>query len=231
MRFLSLLLFFAACSSSAAERQIELRASGISVPFFDTAGKLTHRLEAKRGTKAGALQQLHEVELVYFSATQPNVIVQKLIAADATWDEQKELLVGRGAVTVATEENRLTGEGFDFALPTSMLHIHRAFKMENSELVLTSDRATVELLVKRAGDQVKVTDVKRCEATGNLHIVVQRTARRSYQFDEAFSEIAVYESATQLVTFPRAVRYFKAGRPAGGSDTTEIFVGPKQAKP
>lgn len=230
MRSLLPLLLLIAGPALAADR-IELRAQGISVPFFDPAGRLTHRLEAKRGTKAGELQELREVELVYFSAAQPDVIVQKLVAADATWDERKELLVGRGAITVATEENRLTGEGFDFALATSRLHIHRNFKMENVELVLTSDRATVDLMMERAGDEVKVRDVKRCEAIGNLRIVVQKTARRTYRFDEAVSDLAIYESATQLVTLPHPVRYFKAGKPAGGSETTEIHVGPKPAKP
>jgi hypothetical protein len=184
----------------------EVSASGISIPFFDDAGRLTHKMLAKVGTKSGQLQKLQEIEIHYFSATDPNVIVQKLEAEDATWDDKKETLVGRGPIVVATVENRLTGNGFDFALATSLLHIHENFTMTNREVIVTSDRATVELIVERAGDNVKVRDVKRCEAIGHLQIVVQPTATKTYPFEKAFSEIAIYDGSQQTVTLPKPTR-------------------------
>lgn len=193
---------------------VELSASGISVPFFNDAGKLTHKLLAKHGTKVGNVQNLHEVQVHYFSAADSNVVVQKLEAAEATWDNRKETLVGRGSIVVATDENRLTGEGFDFALATSLLHIHRNFTMTNREVVVTSDRAIVELLVEKEGENVKVRDVKRCEAIGNLQIVTQPTATQEYRFDKALSEIAIYDGATQTVTLPKPIRTFSKGREA-----------------
>lgn len=184
----------------------EVSASGISIPFFDDAGRLTHKMLAKIGTKSGQLQKLQEIEIHYFSATDPTVIVQKLEAADATWDDTKETLVGRGPIVVATVENRLTGKGFDFALATSLLHIHQNFTMTNREVVVTSDRATVELIVERAGDNMKVRDVKRCEAIGHLQITVQPTATKTYPFEKASSEIAIYDGPTQTVTLPKPTR-------------------------
>jgi len=83
----------------------EMKATGISLPFFDQAGKLTHRLLAKTGTMAGGIQKLHGVELHYFAPEDPKVIVQKLEAGEATWDEKKETLVGSGPIVVATIEH------------------------------------------------------------------------------------------------------------------------------
>jgi hypothetical protein len=214
---------FAACLlvGSGRARDVEVNATGISIPFFSPAGKLTHRLTATHGTKAGELQKLKEVELVYFSATKPNEIVQKLVATDATWDDKKEVLRGDGALLIATEENRITGDGFDFTLATALVHIHRQFKMENSELLVTSDRATVELIMERNADETKVRDVKRCEATGHLEIVVQPTAKKRYDFTKAYSETAIYEGATRVIEFPQTVRYTrKDGTPASSNMLT-----------
>lgn len=189
-------------------RAVELAASGISAPFFNEAGQLTHKMVAARGALAGSVRRLEQIEIHYYSLTKPNTIVQKVLADEATWDEQKETLTGTRSIVVATEENRLTGEGFDFALATSLLHIHRNFQMENREMILTSDRATAELLVSRSGDSVQVRDVKWCDAEGNLQILVQPTATREHPFQKASSEIAHYDGATKVVTLPREIRAF-----------------------
>jgi hypothetical protein len=199
-----------ALAALPAGRAAEMKASGISLPFFDAAGKLTHRLLAKTGTMAGGLQKLHGVELQYFSPTDPSLVVQKLEAGEATWDEKEETLMGRGSIVVATIENRLTGNGFDFTLATSLLHIHRNFTMTNAEASLTSDRATIELIVERSGDEeVKVRDVKRCEAIGNLHIVIQPAAQKRSHFKEAFSDLAIYDGVTKIVELPNPTRTLK----------------------
>lgn len=210
------MFLFCGLLPSWGARNLELNASGITFPFFDEHGKLTHRLTAKTGTKAGELQNLQEVELHYFSATEPNVIVQKLRAADATWDAKKELLAGTGPIEVATEENRLTGVGFDFALGTSLLRIHREFKMENDEVIATGDHASVELIVQRAGERVKVRDVKRCEVVGHLQMAVQPTAKKRYDFTRAHSERAIYDGGKRVIEFPERVRYTRKD----GTDAT-----------
>lgn len=230
MRVSTLLLFLVAdCASSFAKPgAVEMRAEGIALPFFDAAGKPTHRLSAKQGAMAGTTQKLKEVELVYFSAKDPNVIVQKLVASDAIWDAKREVLTGEGPIQVVTEENTLTGEGFDFAFATSLLHIHRNFVMTNPEVRLTSDRAVVELIVEQRGEEKKVRDVKRCDAIGNFHAVVQSTARQKYVFEEAWSAVASYEGATRIITFPQPMRYVAKGR-RGEAQTMSIDLSPKPA--
>ncbi len=162
VRFLLFFLLGGLVTGLAQKKSVELKADGIAVPFFDATGKLTHRLSAKTGVVTGATQSLREVELVYYSAKDPQRIVQTLTAADALWDSKKETLTGRGAIEVVTEESKLTGEGFDFTFSTALLHLHRAFTMSNADLRLKSDRATVELIVEQKGEDRKVRDVKRC---------------------------------------------------------------------
>ena len=229
MRPLAIIVLAAAGLVCAGARDIEVSATGISVPFFDAAGKATHRLTARHGSKAGVLQNLRDVELVYFSATDPHVIVQKLITSDALWDARRDRLTGGGAILVATEQNRLTGEGFDFSLATSRLNIHRDFKMENRELVVTSDRAVVDLLVERTQDAMRVRDVKSCEAIGHLEIVVQPTAKRRYEFVQAFSEFATYDGATQKIELPRPIRYVRKDGSEAQSNRVTIDLAPKPA--
>lgn len=224
MRFhvLRCLLASAMFVAGGGLRAAEFVATGISIPFFDAAGNLTHRMMAQNGTRAGALQNLRGVEIHYFEPGDPKTIVQKLEAQEATWDDKKETLVGRGPIVVATVENRLTGQGFDFALATSLLHIHRDFAMSNDEVVLTSDRATVELLIEKSGEDVKVRDVKRCEAIGNLHIVTQPAAETKYRFKEAFSDLAIYDGASQMVTLPHPTRLLKSDGGKGNANTLTI---------
>jgi hypothetical protein len=217
------LLFLAlAALSGSGVRGAQVSATGISIPFFNDAGKLTHRLLAKSGTKSGDIQNLRSVEVHYFAPADPKVIVQKIEASEATWDAKKETLVGYGAIVVATLENRLTGDGFDFALATALLHIHRNFTMTNRELRLTSDRATIELIVDRKDEDVKVTDVKRCEAIGNLHIVVQPAAYEKYRLKEAFSDLAIYDGATKIVSLPHPTRTLKVDGGEGRFNTLTI---------
>jgi hypothetical protein len=215
-----LFLLLALLTESGA-RAAEIAATGISIPFFDDAGKLTHRMIAKSGTKSGAVQKLHGIEIHYFAPNDPSVIVQKLEAAEAIWDERAWTLVGRGLIVVATVDNRLTGDGFDFALTTSLLHIHKNLTMSNREVRLTSDRAKIELVVER-GQDLKVRDVRRCEAIGNLHIVVQPTARKKYLFKEAFSDLAIYDGVDKSVEFPNPTRVLKTDGGVGHFQTFRI---------
>lgn len=220
-----LALFFTLAAAARAASAGEMAASGISWPFFDAAGKLTHKLIAQTGTMSGDIRKLHGVELHYFSASEPNVIVQKLEATEASWDDKKETLAGHGAIAVSTVENRLTGEGFDFSLATSLLHIHRNFTMSNAEALLTSDRATIELVVEKGGENLKVRDVKRCEAIDHLHIVIHPAAQKRYPFKEAFSDLAVYEGATKVVTLPHPTRALKSDGGEIQSKTMTFLLG------
>ena len=190
----------------------EIAAEGIMLPFFDAAGRRTHALRAERGTQRGSSQTLTSAELVYFSADEPNRIVQRVQAETATWDTAKETLTSDGRVVVTTDFNRLSGEGFDFSTATSLLRIHRAFTLENTEVKLTSDRAAIELAPDRAGRGVRGSDVKRCEAQGNLVVTVLPTARKEYPCDQAFSTIAIYDGDTQTIELPQPTRTFKRGR-------------------
>lgn len=212
VRFLLIFVLAGVVTGLAQKKSVELKADGIAVPFFDASGRLTHRLNAKTGVVTGAAQSLREVELVYYSATDPQRVVQTLLAADALWDPRKETLTGRGAIEVITEESKLTGEGFDFTLSTALLHLHRAFTMTNADLRLTSDRATVELIVEQKGADRKVRDVKRCEAIGHLHVVIAPAARERYNVEELWSPLAIYDGATQIITFPQPTRSLVKGR-------------------
>jgi hypothetical protein len=223
-RFLSRIIGLAALAGVPRLDAAELVATGISVPFFNAAGTLTHRMLAKDGTKTGNLQKMRGVEIHYFAPGDPKTIVQKIEAEEATWDTKQETLVGRGPIVVATVENRLTGVGFDFALATSLLHIYRHFSMANSEVLITSDRATIELIVEQGSDELKVRDVKRCEAIGNLHIVTQPTAVKKYRFKEAFSDVAIYDGATQIVSLPHPTRTLQPDGGQGHVNTLTIHL-------
>lgn len=207
-------------------RAVELAASGLSIPFFNDAGELTHKVIAQRGLMVDALQHLQVVEIAYFAPGDPTRVIQRVTAAEATWDEKREILAGRGMIEVETEENRLTGQGFDFALATSQLNIERDFTMTNRELRLTSDRAVVDLVIQRKGEEVKVRDVRRCEALGNLQIHVLPTAENRYHFDDAFSDRAIYESATHTITLPNQIRFVR-GRRSSTSNKFEIKLDEK----
>ena len=225
--FTALALFFALQSAPAVAG--EMKASGISVPFFNAAGKLSHRLLAKSGTLSDGVHSLQGVALHYFSPDDPTVIVQKLETAEATWDDRKETLAGQGSLVVATVEHRITGEGFDFALATSLLHIHRQFTMTNDEALLTSDRATIELIVER-GTGVKVRDVKRCEAIGNLHVVIQPAAQSRYRFKEAFSDLAIYDGVTRNVVLPNQTRTLQVSGGEARFNRMEFLLGDQAKK-
>ena len=190
----------------------ELAASGLSFPFFDESGKLTHKVIAQHATMSGPVQQLRDVVIDYFADGDPKRVVQRVTAREATWDEKRETLEGRGEVIVETLENRLTGDGFLFELGRAQLNIHRNFNMANSEVLLTSDRAVVDLVIQRADDQVKLRDVRRCEAIGNLRVKVLPTATRRYNFEEARSERGVYDGATHTVEIPQSVQLLKNGQ-------------------
>jgi hypothetical protein len=200
----------------------ELSATGISIPFFTDAGKLTHRMKASSAVKTGTVQTMHEVEIQYFAPGDPSLIVQKVQMADATWDDQKQTLVGGGTVVVATVESRLTGEGFDFALETALLRIHRNFTLTNDDVRLTSNRAIIELIVEKKDSAVKVRDVRRCEAVGDLHIVVQPAAHSKYGVREAFSHRAIYDGATGIITLPEPKRTLQADGGQGNFNTLTL---------
>lgn len=210
-RWTHLIITCAMCAGVCvpSTRAAELTASGLSFPFFDSAGVLTHKVVAKHGSKAGTTQRLQEVEIEYYEAGDPRRVVQRLIATEATWEEKKEILSGGAAIVVETEENRLTGEGFHFALGTSRLNIHRNFTMTNPELVLTSDRAVVDLVIDRKDESVKLRDVHRCEAIGNLRVKILPTATKKYDYEEAHSQRAVYIGATHTIDMPEPTRLSK----------------------
>ncbi len=194
-----------------ALRAAELTAVQMTLPFFDDTGRPTHKITAQRGTFKGALTILTNVELVYFSATEPGKIIQRLQAAEAIWDNRQETLTGKGSLTVTTDEHRLTGEGFIFALRTSRLNILRAFTLENKEVRLTSDQAIVDFEPGKNVASLRARDVRRCEATGNLVVVVLPTARKKYPCDRALSNTAIYDAALRTIQLPRPTRIFATG--------------------
>lgn len=227
MNRLLMVLFALAMTGPRSHGAVELSASGLSFPFFDEAGKLTHKVIAERGSKAGPLQNLQTVEIQYFANGDPQQIVQRVLASEATWDEKKEILEGGGAIAVETEENRLTGEGFRFELGRSQLNVHRNFSMTNPEVVLTSDRAVVDLVLDRNDDDVALRDVRRFEAMGNLRVRVLPTATKNYDYDEAQSERAIYDGATHTIRIPQQTRLVKRGRAPATTTQFTIKLDPK----
>jgi hypothetical protein len=211
-------------------RAADLKMAGISVPFFDPAGKPTHRLIAQEGRLSGGHQILKKIEVVYFSAADPAVIVQRVTAAEAQWDAAEKILSGSGAIAVATEENQLSGSGFDFALATSQLRIHRDFIMANREVRLTSDRATIDLVVDHADNRMKFRDVRRCEAAGRLQVQIQSGARKKYPFESATSDLAIYVGETRIITFPHETRILAQGN-TGTFRHMEVDLKPTAAPP
>jgi hypothetical protein len=207
---------------------IRLAATGISIPIFDEAGILTHRLTSERGTLAGAQYHLEGVELVTLSPTDPTRVVRRMRTVEANWDQRKEVLEGPGAVHVETEDTKLHGEEFRFELGTAQLTIARNFALANPDVVLNSDRAIVDLVIDREEDDVRVRDLKRFEAAGNLHVVVQPAAQARYNFDEAFSDRAIYDGASHTITLPNEVRLRRDGQ-MGVTQRLDIELGERGA--
>lgn len=205
----------------------ELAARGLSFPFFDDTGKLTHKVTARHGTMTGAVRRLGEVEIEYYENGDPARVIQRVKAAAATWNETTEILEGPGAIAVETDENRLTGEGFRFELRRSQLHIHRDFAMTNREVLLTSDRAVVDLVLERSDEAVKLRDVKRCEAFGNLRVKVLPTATRKYTYDQADSERAIYDGVLHTIFIPQRADVLKNGRVSTVNDGIEYRLDEK----
>lgn len=200
----------ASCGGPALASAAEIAAQEISTPFYDEAGRLTHRITARRGVWRGEQQKLEDVEVLYYDASK-GPVPQRLRAREAIFDQKRNTLTGEGAVTVETGTSRLSGEGFDFALASSQLNIHRAFRLEHPDVVLTSDRAIITLAVEKAGAQVKLRDVQRCEARDNLHLVFSAAGRKKSQCDEAFSDLAIYDGVAQTVELPHRVRALRDG--------------------
>ena len=200
------LLASVALAASPLARAIEITAEGITAPVFDAAGHKTHELKARRGTGSPTQKHLEGVEVRYFALDDATRVVQRVLTDEATWDQTKGTLTGNGAVTVENPLSTLSGRGFDFALATSVLNVQREFKLIMPEFVLTSDRAIAELAVERSGDRMKIRDLKRCEATDNLRIVVLPAGKKSFEFAEATSTHAIYDGSTRIVTFPNPLR-------------------------
>lgn len=215
--FLALIL--PAATTSAAEMVLR----GVSYPFFNEAGQLTHRVNADYATKTGEKRVLSGVLVEYFEAGDPKRVTQRITASEATWNETQQTMAGEGAIVIETDVNRLSGEGFLFTLARSQVEIHRQFAMSNDEVDLTSDRAVVDLVLERDGkDQtdVRVRDVKRCEAIGHLHLKVRPAARGKYEVDEAKSERAVYDGATHTIKIPQDAQMMHKGRAWTSSEFT-----------
>lgn len=205
-----LFLAFALLPAAAlrAAPGVEITLSGLSMPVFSPAGELTHRIVARDGTKTGAVQVLRGVEVQSLAPGDPTRVLHTLTTDEAQWDEKKGTLVGRGRVNLVTPESRVAGEGFDFTLATSLLHVHRDFSLRNDELLLTSDRATVEAGMQKAGNGVKFRDIRRCEAVGHLEITVQPSAVGTYLFEKASSERAIYDGEQRTIDLPEPTRTF-----------------------
>jgi hypothetical protein len=65
---------------------------------------------------------------------------------------------------------------------------------------------------------VKLRDVKRCEAIGHLHVKVEPAARKKFGVDEAFSDRAIYDGASNTLFLPDETRTLTNGQP-GKLDT------------
>lgn len=190
----------------------EVTVDGLSLPFFNEAGALTHKLVAKHGVATGETKQLEEAEILYFAADDPTHVIQRVAAATAVWNEKAGTLTGGGLVEVRTETSQLSGEGFDFTLATSVLHIQRTFRMANPDFVLTGDRATADLLIDKRGEQLKLRDVRRCEAEGDLHLVASSGHPSKLPFQEAFTDLGIYEGMAHTITLPHPIRFIDGTR-------------------
>lgn len=201
-------------------------ARNISYPFFNEAGQLTHRVKAESAAQTGKARKLRGVVVEYFEAGDPVRVTQRITAKEATWDEKKQTLAGEGAIAIETEASRLSGEGFLFALERSQMEIHRKFAMSDPEVDLTSDRAVIDLVLEREGKgetAVRVRDVKRFEALGNLHVKVRPAAVGKYEVDEANSERAVYDGATHTITIPQETQLMRKGKRWTSSEFTYVL--------
>ena len=208
---------------------VEFRADGLAVPFFNERGQLSHKLTAERGRMVASRHHLESVVIEYYSGTQPDLVVQRVQAERAVWDDGRQTLSGDGRVEVETEESRLAGTGFDFALDSAVLNIHRDFRLSTAEAVVTSERATVDLVLEREGETLRFRDIRRCIAERNVHIVIAAAERKRHGIDEAVSERVVYDGRARTITSPGTVRALRAGREST-SATVNVQLGPARGR-
>lgn len=231
MHFPLLRLLAVACVGAAlAAPAPEIAMTGLSVPVFNAAGELTHRIVAREGVKSGPVQKLRTVEVLFFAPGDPTKVTQKIETDEAEWNDRKKILTGERRVQVTTLESTLSGEKFDFALATSLLHIHRDFSLRNAELQLNSDRATIELVVEHAGETVKFRDVKRWEASGHLVITVAPAAVAHYRFEKAYSERAIYDGEARTIVLPEPTRTISKDL-TSTVQTMRLNLGPRESPP
>lgn len=225
-KFGPLACFLALLFPSVSFAAVEMTARNISYPFFNQAGRLTHRIKAESAAQTGQVRNLRGVVVEYFEAGDPTRVTQRIAASEAVWDDKQQTLAGDGAISVETDVNRLSGEGFLFALERSRMDIHRKFAMSNEEVDLTSDRAVIDLVLERSGkddSEVRVRDIKRCEATGNLHVKVRPAAKDKFEVDEASSERAVYDGATHTITIPKESQLMRKGKRWTSSEASFVL--------
>ena len=76
--------------------------------------------------------------------------------------------------------------------------------------------------MEQSAADFKVRDVKRCDAIGNLHLVVQPAAQSKYRIKEAFSDLAIYDGVKQIIRLPRPTRTLQADGGTGHFETLAI---------
>ena len=94
------------------------------------------------------------------------------------------------------------------------------------DLELEGRRALVLGSSSGLGRAVAVTLV----AEGAAVAVVSRD-REKYPFDEAFSEIAIYDRAANTIAFPRQLRTIRDGREMSRTDSAVFKLPPQSVAP
>lgn len=206
MRALLLTLFFlTAIGTQAASRVNIVKVEGLTIPFFDPAGRMTHKLTAKSGTLQGEDRVLHDAEELYFAADDSSKVVQRINAEEAVYSEKKQTLTGSGPLRVTTLASQLSGVGFDFSLGTSVLNLHRDVRMQDPEFVVTGDRGNAELVIEKTGDKLEYRGIRGAKFTGNLHLVTLKRGKK-IRIEEAFTDVAIFDGFTRTITLPNELR-------------------------
>lgn len=60
-------------------------------------------------------------------------------------------------------------------------------------------------MVERSGTQMKVQDIRRCEAIGHVHLLAEKPGKE-IPFRTADTDLAIYDGNAGTITMPHAIR-------------------------
>ncbi|MCH6258810.1 hypothetical protein MLD52_19785 [Puniceicoccaceae bacterium K14] len=202
MKFCILLLLWVASVSASVVQVFE--AKEITVPYFNKAGNLSHRLTAEKGNYGEGNPRLFQVVIEMFSGGEEQIEVGRIIADEAELVESENKIVGQGRAQYLSEEFDVQGYDFEIDLDTNTLLLKRDCTASNDEYDFKSVSMIVEYDESKT---VGYNGIRKLIAKEELEIFSKGIG--TTEFDEAYTELAIYDGLTGIIDFPEEVEFVR----------------------